>query len=156
MKVQTLAMTLAIAAAGPLGAQEIVLYQGENFSGPRYSANSSVSDLARVGFNDRASSVTIRGGSWQLCSDSYYNGQCVTLGPGNYSSLRTMGLNNSVSSLREIGWHGGGGGGGGGGDRRRLDRAVFVAGHDGAVVHVERSRREFRRNADSTTARRRR
>ena len=104
---------LLAAAAATCAAQEIVLYQGENFRGPEFRARDSVSDLARVGFNDRASSVTVRGGSWQLCSDSFYRGQCVTLGPGNYSSLGAMGLNNAVSSLREVGWNGGGGGGGG-------------------------------------------
>src|SRR6185369_13588641 len=94
-------LACAMAATTAAAAQEIVLYQNENFSGPRFSANESVNDLARVGFNDRATSVTVRGGSWQLCSDSYYRGQCVTLGPGNYSSLGSMGLNNAVSSLRE-------------------------------------------------------
>lgn len=105
---------LLIAGSTVAAAQEVVLFQNENFSGPRYSANSSVQDLARVGFNDRASSVTIRGGSWQLCADAYFRGQCVTLSPGEYPSLRAMGLSNQVSSLRETGWSGGGGGGGGG------------------------------------------
>ena len=110
-----------IAFALAASAQEIVLYQNENFTGPRFSANNSVTNLADVGFNDRASSAVVRGGSWQLCSDAYFRGQCATLGPGNYSSLGAMGLNNSVSSLRETGWNGGGisgggisGGGGGG------------------------------------------
>jgi len=99
-----------LSCAATAAAQEITLFQGDNFNGPRFSANSSVTNLVDVGFNDRASSVTIRGGSWQLCSDAYFRGQCVTLNPGNYPSLAAMGLNNSVSSLREIGWHGGGGG----------------------------------------------
>jgi len=90
------------------GAQDIVLYQGENFSGQRFSSNESVNDLARVGFNDRASSATVRGGSWQLCSDSYYRGQCATLRPGDYPSLSAMGLGNAVSSIREVGWQGDG------------------------------------------------
>jgi len=111
----------ALGCAAYAGAQEIVLYQNDNFSGPRYSANQSVADLGNAGFNDRASSAQVRGGSWQLCSDAYFRGQCVTLGPGNYPSLGAMGLNDRVSSLREIGWNAGGnqggnwGGGGGGG-----------------------------------------
>jgi len=109
-----------LAVAAQAAAQEIVLFQNENYNGPRYAASSSVSDLARVGFNDRASSATIRGGSWQLCTDAYFRGQCTTLSPGNYPSLAAMGINNQISSLREIGWSGGGdrpgnGGGGGGG-----------------------------------------
>jgi hypothetical protein len=108
-----IALAALACTAAAAGAQEIVLYQNDNFNGPRYSASTSVSDLARVGFNDRASSVTIRGGSWQLCTDAYFRGQCVTLHPGNYSSLSAMGISNQVSSVREIGWSGGGGGGGG-------------------------------------------
>ncbi len=105
---------LACTARRPRARRKSCCTRSDNFNGPRYSASSSVTDLARVGFNDRASSVTIRGGSWQLCSDAYFRGQCVTLSPGNYSSLGAMGINNQVSSLREIGWNSGGGGGGGG------------------------------------------
>ncbi|HEX6945302.1 MAG TPA: beta/gamma crystallin-related protein, partial [Casimicrobiaceae bacterium] len=98
-------------AAFGAGAQEIVLYQNENFSGARHAASSAETDLARVGFNDRASSVTIRGGSWQLCTDAYFRGQCTTLAAGDYPSLAAMGLGNQISSIREVGWSGGGGGG---------------------------------------------
>ena len=101
------------AAAAP--AQEITLFQNQNFSGPQFSASNSIQNLDYTGFNDRASSVIIRGGSWQLCADAFFRGQCVTLNPGQYPSLAAMGLNNSVSSIRETGWSGGGGGGGGGG-----------------------------------------
>ncbi|MFO1323485.1 MAG: beta/gamma crystallin-related protein [Burkholderiales bacterium] len=120
---RSLIVIAAIGGASAAFAQEIILYQDDNFSGPRYTANSSVADLGGVGFNDRASSVTVRGGSWQLCADAYFRGSCITLGPGNYPSLAAMGLNDRVSSLREIGWDGsggvsggiGGGAGGGGG-----------------------------------------
>jgi len=113
LSLRNIAGALLVATSAGLHAQEIVLFQGENYSGPRYSASSSVQDLARVGFNDRASSVTIRGGSWQLCTDAYFRGQCTTLSPGNYPSLNAMGMGNQVSSLREVGWSGGTGGGGG-------------------------------------------
>ena len=107
MKIKLMLAVSAAVVAAVAGAQDIVLYQGENFTGQRFSSNESVSDLARVGFNDRASSVTIRGGSWQLCSDNYYRGQCATLRAGDYPSLRSMGLGNAVSSIREVGWQGG-------------------------------------------------
>ena len=110
MGIRHLCVAALAACAVCAAAQDIVLYQGENFSGPRFSASDSVDDLARVGFNDRASSVTIRSGSWQLCSDSHYRGQCATLRAGDYPSLGAMGLGNAVSSIREVGWQGGGGG----------------------------------------------
>ena len=31
-----------------------------------------------------AASVVIAGGEWELCGDTYFRGQCVTLGPGKY------------------------------------------------------------------------
>jgi len=43
-----------------------------------------------------------------LCSEPYYRGGCVTVGPGEYRSLREIGLGNRVSSVREMGWSGGG------------------------------------------------
>ena len=107
-------VVLALAISPAAFAQEITLFQYENFGGPNFRATNSISNLGDAGFNDRASSVRIRGGSWQLCSDAYYRGQCMTLQPGDYGSLRSMGLTNAVSSLREIGWSGGGGMGGGG------------------------------------------
>ena len=42
-------------------------------------------------------------GTWQICDDAYFRGHCVTLQPGEYRSLGSMGLNDSVSSAREIG-----------------------------------------------------
>ena len=70
-----------------------------------------MSNLNDSGFNDRASSATVRSGRWQLCDDAYFRGSCVTLGPGEYSSLRAMGMNDKVSSVRELGWTPDGGGG---------------------------------------------
>ena len=52
--VRCILVVAALAGASAACAQEIILFQGENFNGPRFSANSSVADLARVGFNDRA------------------------------------------------------------------------------------------------------
>ena len=115
MKVERRLLPIAAAlllVASTVSAQEITLFQNPNFNGPNFSANSSVSNLANSGFNDRATSARIRAGTWQLCADDYFRGQCVTLQPGNYGNLGAMGLNNAVSSIREIGWSGGGGGGG--------------------------------------------
>jgi hypothetical protein len=100
------AATHAIAASA-----QIVLYENDNFNGRSYRASYSVSNLNDGGFNDRASSVTVRGGRWQLCDNAYFRGSCVTLGPGEYSSLRAMGMNDRVSSVRELGWTPDGGGG---------------------------------------------
>jgi hypothetical protein len=95
----------------------IVLYENDNYGGRSYGAANSVSNLNDSGFNDRASSVIVRGGRWQICENAYFGGRCETLGPGEYPSLRAMNLNDRVSSARELGWTPDGGGGWGNGNR---------------------------------------
>lgn len=94
----------ALAAASTFAAADITLYQRDSYGGRQFRATQSVSDLENVGFNDRTSSVIINGGSWQLCTDAYFRGRCVTLQSGEYPSLDSMGLNNAVSSIRDISW----------------------------------------------------
>jgi hypothetical protein len=97
-------LTLALLIVGATAsAAELTLFSQENFHGQRLVAHDSIRNLANSGFNDRASSVVIRDGTWQLCDDAYFRGHCVTLQPGDYPSLRAIGLNNSLSSAREIG-----------------------------------------------------
>ena len=94
--------TVALAAgllAFSAGAQ-ITFYENDNFRGRAFSANRAVADFGRQGFNDRASSVIVQGGRWEVCQDTAFNGDCVVLRPGNYASLRDMGLNDRVSSTR--------------------------------------------------------
>ena len=112
--VKHLTIVAAFAAAGAAAAADLTLYENDDYNGRRVQSNSSISNLADADFNDRASSVMIREGQWQICSDAYFRGRCVTLGPGNYPSLRSMGLNDAVSSVREL-WDQGGRGGAGGG-----------------------------------------
>lgn len=96
---------------------EIALFEDDNYGGRTYRSSAPVPNLGDTDFNDKASSVIVRGRSWQLCDDADYRGHCVTLDPGEYPSLRTMGLNDKVSSVRAIGGPGAPGSGSGGGSR---------------------------------------
>ena len=103
---RTLRLSVLAALTGWVGlaaAQEIQFFEHPDFSGRRFGANNSINNLADQGFNDRASSVVIRSGAWQLCSDAYFRGRCVTLQPGEYRNLAQIGLANTVSSARELG-----------------------------------------------------
>ena len=100
---KALAAVLVTSATTAATAQ-ISLYEGERFGGRNYSSDHSVSNLAQAGFNDRAASVVVRGGNWQICSDAFFRGTCVTLGPGEYPTLRPMRLEGTISSVRELGW----------------------------------------------------
>lgn len=101
---------LALVSATGARAQ-IVVYQDDDFGGRSVSSNTSLPNLAEQGFNDKASSVVVRTGRWQLCDDAFFRGRCVTLGPGSYRSLSAMDLNDRVSSVRDLGWTPDGAGG---------------------------------------------
>ena len=86
---------------------EVTFYEHENFRGRSFTVADPVDNFARYGFNDRASSAAVRRGSYQVCEHAGYQGRCVTISPGNYSSLGSMGLNDRVSSARPLGRRGG-------------------------------------------------
>jgi hypothetical protein len=90
-------------AATAAAAAEMTLYQRDGLRGRSVTVDAPVPNFNDVGFNDRASSLVVRSGQWQVCSDAYYGGRCVTLVPGDYQSLQSMGLDNAVSSARPIG-----------------------------------------------------
>jgi uncharacterized protein YcfJ len=81
---------------------QIVLYQNEGLRGPVFSANRAIDNLESYGFNDRASSVVVERGQWELCENAYYRGNCITLRAGQYPSLGSMGMSNRVSSMRPV------------------------------------------------------
>lgn len=91
----------ALVAAAQAGAQA-TLYEHENFDGYSLTAQRRVGNLTEFGFNDRASSLVIERDRWEVCDDAGFTGRCVVLGPGRYPSLFSMGLNDTVSSLRRI------------------------------------------------------
>jgi uncharacterized protein YcfJ len=94
-----LAATLALAAATSATAQ-VTLYSREDFHGAVTRVDERVWNLERAGFNDRASSVIVDRGRWEVCEHARFEGRCVVLGPGAYPTLATFGLNNAISSLR--------------------------------------------------------
>jgi uncharacterized protein YcfJ len=91
----------ALALAGHAAAQ-ITVYQGEGFRGRAFTTNERVGNLERRGFDDRASSVVVDRGRWEVCEGARFEGRCVVLRRGSYPSLRELGMNNSVSSVRPV------------------------------------------------------
>ncbi|MEO8752992.1 MAG: beta/gamma crystallin-related protein [Casimicrobiaceae bacterium] len=96
------ALGVATALFASVATAQVTLYQQENFRGPTFATGNPVSNLDRLGFNDRASSAIVDRGTWQMCEDSEFRGRCIVLRPGQYPSLSAMGLNNSISSLRRV------------------------------------------------------
>lgn len=98
---------VALAALGATvatqAAAQVVFYERENFEGRSFTAERTLDDLGRLGFNDRASSVVVLRDRWEACEDVRFGGHCIVLRPGRYPSLAAMGLNNRVSSVRSMG-----------------------------------------------------
>ena len=42
-------------------------------------------------------------GRWEVCTDEQFGGECRLLQPGSYDSLRGMGLDGRISSVRPVG-----------------------------------------------------
>ena len=84
------------AAAGP------IFYEREDFQGRSFTTEQQVGNFERMGFNDRASSAVVAGDRWEVCEDARFSGRCVVLRPGRYPSLAAMGLNNRISSVRDV------------------------------------------------------
>ncbi|MEO5845216.1 MAG: beta/gamma crystallin-related protein [Caldimonas sp.] len=91
----------AVAFAAHASAQ-ITFYEGEGFRGRTFAANGEVRNFERSGFNDRASSVVVDRGRWEVCEDARFNGRCAVLRRGSYDSLRGMGMENRISSVRRV------------------------------------------------------
>ena len=116
---------LALGVAGFACAGEVTLYEFGNFQGRSLTATDTIANFSGVGFNDRAASAAIGRGTWELCSDANFRGRCVTLNPGQYPDLASMGLDRNISSVRELGGApnygvGGEGAWGGGGKRGQV------------------------------------
>lgn len=92
---------IALLAAAQVSAQ-VTFYENEGFRGRAFSTDKPVGNLDRVGFNDRASSAVVDRGRWEVCEDARFQGRCVVLQPGSYDSLRGLGLNDRISSVRPV------------------------------------------------------
>ena len=81
---------------------QITLYGRENFEGRAITVDRPVGSLARLDFDQRASSAVVQGGAWEVCDDERFGGRCMILEPGRYPSLAAAGMDNRISSLRRV------------------------------------------------------
>jgi uncharacterized protein YcfJ len=105
---RTLQLALGVAglAVATTAAAQVTFYERDHFEGRSFTAERPIWNLERLGFNDRASSAIVDNGQWQVCEDARFSGRCVVLQPGQYDSLRAMGLNNEISSVRPVDTYG--------------------------------------------------
>ena len=87
----------------PQSGGQITFHERRDFRGAAVAANGPVDNLDRSGLNNRASSVVVSSGSWEVCDGPGFSGRCAVLRPGRYPSLNEIGLNNRISSARPAG-----------------------------------------------------
>jgi hypothetical protein len=83
----------------------ILLYDGKMASGAYLQVNGELKDLGTASFDDRAASIFVVHGTWQLCSRRNFEGDCRTFGRGLHD-LGTA-LTDKLSSLRPLAASGG-------------------------------------------------
>lgn len=76
-----------------------VLFEHSNFQGRYLVLDGPVASLQNVGFNDRASSLQIRSGRWEVCSERGFNGTCRIF-DASVSNFKNSNFNDVVSSIR--------------------------------------------------------
>ena len=85
---------------GAAQAAELTMFARDDFQGRDVTIRDTVSNLTALGFNDKAGSMIIRSGRWEVCQHADFRGDCRTLGPGEYRDLHRMA--NNISSVREV------------------------------------------------------
>lgn len=93
---------VSVVASTNNAAAQIIFFEQEGFAGRSFNTEERIVNFARHGFNDRASSVMVLHDRWEVCENAGFTGRCVVLRPGRYPSLATMGLNDRISSVREV------------------------------------------------------
>ncbi len=78
----------------------VELFADRRFSGEGVMLGSDVNSLRSRNFNDRAGSLIVREGEWQVCEHDDYRGRCAVYGPGRHQLPR--GLDGMVSSVRRV------------------------------------------------------
>ena len=86
-------------------AQEVTLYGNKDFRGRAVTLKEEVRNFESIDFNDKTSSLRVRHGTWELCTDSDFRGRCRIFERGDYANLGSE--NDSYSSARPVQGKGG-------------------------------------------------
>ena len=84
----------------------LVLFADPDFYGQSLPISGDERSLGRLGFNDKASSVQVLNGRWEVCVDGDFRGQCRVL-DASTPRLAYLSLNDNISSVRRLDGYGG-------------------------------------------------
>jgi hypothetical protein len=87
--------------AGAAQAAEMTVFKQPNFSGDALTLRDDTTNLSGHGFQDQVSSIVVRSGRWEVCTQPNFEGDCVSLEPGRYTALDAR-LNHRIESVREV------------------------------------------------------
>ena len=86
----------------PIASGRVVLFQFQNFGGPSVVVeNGRAPDLDWANFRYPAASMRVESGTWLMCPDIGYQGQCQVFDPGEYPVLGTP-LERGIVSARQV------------------------------------------------------
>lgn len=100
--VRKFAVALPLAVLAGQALAQATFYSREEMRGEAVTLDKRSGNFERYDFNDRASSVVVEGGLWEVCEHVRFEGRCVVLRRGAYPSLHAIGLNNAISSARPV------------------------------------------------------
>lgn len=96
-----LAILIGLTSSFPAIAQ-ITVFEHSDFQGRSLSAQGPIANFDKRGFNDRVSSLEVRGDRWQVCEHARFRGRCLIFRPGRYPDMSALGMNDQISSIRPI------------------------------------------------------
>jgi hypothetical protein len=83
------------------GPPTLILYSGANYSGEAREIYDPVYALPNLQFNDRARSIAVLSGQWEVCQHSDFTGRCVFL-RYDVPDLAWYGMDAEISSVRPV------------------------------------------------------
>ena len=136
---------LVLAVPGLAEARDgVILYRDVGFGGGSVRIDRDISDLSAIGVNDAASSISVRGGRWQVCEHANYRGRCAII-ERDVADFRKLDLNDKISSIRRVDDRGGYGDGYDRPDRRAGLIAFRDIHFNGGDVRIDRDVPDLRK-----------
>jgi hypothetical protein len=91
-----------VSSVAPIQPGRLVVYQFQNFGGPSAVVeNGRAPDMDWANFRYPPASLRVESGSWLICPELGYQGDCRVYGPGEYPTLGTP-LERGIASARQV------------------------------------------------------
>jgi hypothetical protein len=98
-----LALAFLFCAALPAAAValDLSLFEHSAFRGRQLLLRGDTADLEDMGYRDAVSSLVVRSGRWEVCTEPQFKGHCAVFPPGEYPALHGR-FNNRIASARLV------------------------------------------------------